>query len=54
VKGFSKKEIKKIWAFSPAFLADCLITTIEVAEEYKEMFEEKGGEHWVLVESLKD
>jgi protoporphyrin/coproporphyrin ferrochelatase len=54
VKELAAKGIKRVLAFSPAFVADCLETTIEVAEEYKEMFEEKGGEHWVLVESLND
>jgi ferrochelatase len=54
VKDLAEKGIKRVLAFSPAFVADCLETTIEVAEEYKEMFEEKGGEHWVLVESLND
>ena len=44
----------KVLAFSPAFVADCLETTIEVGEEYKELFEEAGGEHWQLVESLNN
>lgn len=43
---------KKVLAFSPAFVADCLETTIEVGETYKEEFESIGGEHWQLVESL--
>lgn len=47
-----KKGKKSVLAFSPSFVADCLETTIEVGEEYKEVFEEKGGEHWQLVESL--
>jgi len=43
-----------VLAFSPAFVADCLETTIEVGDEYRELFEEHGGEHWQLVESLND
>jgi ferrochelatase len=43
---------KNVLTFSPAFVADCLETTIEIGEEYKELFEEKGGKHWQLVESL--
>ncbi|MDQ4141327.1 MAG: ferrochelatase, partial [Bacteroidota bacterium] len=43
---------KRVLAFSPAFVADCLETTIEVGCEFKEMFEQAGGEHWQLVESL--
>lgn len=50
----AKKGVKSVLAFSPAFVADCLETTIEVGEEYKEAFEELGGQHWQLVESLND
>lgn len=46
------KGIKKVLAYSPAFVADCLETTIEVGEEFKEMFLHAGGEKWQLVESL--
>jgi protoporphyrin/coproporphyrin ferrochelatase len=54
VKELPKKGLKKVLAFSPAFVADCLETTLEVGEEYKEVFEKEGGEHWDLVESLND
>ncbi|MHA8068802.1 ferrochelatase [Aquirufa ecclesiirivi] len=54
IKKLVKEGNKKILAFSPAFVADCLETTIEVGEEYKELFEEAGGEHWQLVESLNN
>ncbi|GAB3164019.1 ferrochelatase [Telluribacter humicola] len=54
VRELPKKGLKSVLAFSPAFVADCLETTVEVGEEYKEMFEEEGGEHWQLVESLND
>lgn len=54
IKELPKKGINKVLAFSPAFVADCLETTIEVGVEYKEMFEEHGGKHWQLVESLND
>ena len=40
--------------FSTAFVADCLETTIEIGEEYQEEWEEMGGEHLYLVESLND
>ncbi len=52
LKEFPAKGIKHVLAFSPAFVADCLETTIEVGEEFKELFEEHGGEHWELVPSL--
>ena len=40
--------------FSPAFIADCLETSIEIGEEYQEIFEAAGGEKIQLVESLND
>jgi len=46
--------IKKVIAFSPSFVADCLETTIEVGQEFKESFIEAGGEVWDLVPSLND
>ncbi|MGH1338265.1 MAG: ferrochelatase [Aureispira sp.] len=45
---------KSLLVFCPAFVADCLETTIEVSVEYKEEFEELGGEHVQLVDSLND
>ena len=45
---------KKLLVFCPAFVADCLETTIEISEEYQEEFEELGGEQVQLVESLND
>ncbi|MGA0555498.1 ferrochelatase [Larkinella sp. VNQ87] len=54
VKELGEKGVKSVLAFSPAFVADCLETTIEVGEEYKELFEKHGGHRWQLVESLND
>jgi protoporphyrin/coproporphyrin ferrochelatase len=54
IRDLAKSGVKSVLAFSPAFVSDCLETTIEVGEEYKEIFEENGGEHWQLVESLND
>lgn len=47
-----EKGIKRVLAFSPAFVADCLETTIEIGEEYHEKFLAMGGEKWQLVDSL--
>lgn len=49
-----EKGNKRILVFSPAFVADCLETTIEIGMEYKEEFMEKGGEALDLVPSLND
>ena len=45
---------KRLLVFCPAFVSDCLETTVEVLDEYQEEWEEMGGEHLDLVESLND
>lgn len=45
---------KRLLVFSPAFVADCLETLIEISEEYQEEFQEMGGEKVDLVPSLND
>jgi ferrochelatase len=54
VEQLAKKGVKRLLVFSPAFTADCLETTIEIGSEYKEIFEEHGGQHLQLVQSLND
>ena len=51
VADLAKNGAKRILVFSPAFVADCLETIIEIGDEYQEIFEENGGEEVVLVES---
>lgn len=43
---------KRILTLSPAFVADCLETTVEIGEGLDELFREKGGEKLDLVPSL--
>jgi ferrochelatase len=50
----AEKGDKRLLAFSPAFVADCLETTLEIADEYQEEFVEMGGERISLVPSLND
>jgi ferrochelatase len=50
----AKKGAKKLLVFSPAFVSDCLETTIEIGMEYQKLFEQNGGEKIQLVESLND
>lgn len=45
---------KRILVFCPAFVADCLETSIEISVEYQEEFEAIGGETVDLVPSLND
>ena len=54
IEKLPEQGIKNVLAFSPSFVADCLETTIEVGEEFKEIFLENGGENWQLVESLNN
>ena len=54
IPALAKEGKKKVLAFSPAFVADCLETTVEVGGQFKENFLEAGGEKWELVESLND
>jgi ferrochelatase len=54
VEEHAKKGAKKLLVFSPAFVADCLETIIEIGSEYQEIFEEHGGEKVQLVPSSND
>lgn len=51
IENFAKSGMKRLLVFSPAFVADCLETLIEIGSEYQEIFEEHGGEHVQLVAS---
>ena len=50
----AQKGVKKLLVFSPAFVADCLETTVEIGHDYLQIFKANGGEHLQLVESLND
>ncbi|MCJ7552366.1 MAG: ferrochelatase [Ignavibacteriaceae bacterium] len=50
----AKEGAKRLLVFSPAFVADCLETTIEIGKEYQDLFVKHGGEKVQLVESLND
>ena len=54
IEELAAKGAKRLLFFSPAFVADCLETIIEIKTEYQEEFEEVGGEHIDLVPSLND
>ena len=50
----AKKGTKKLLVFSPAFVADCLETIVEISHDYSELFKANGGSQLQLVESLND
>lgn len=54
IRQWGKAGVKKILAFSPAFVADCLETLIEIGDEYNELLIEHGGEKVQLVPSSND
>lgn len=54
VAEWGKKGAKKLLVFSPAFVADCLETIVEIGTEYQEIFEENGGDKVQLVPSSND
>lgn len=54
VEEWAKKGAKKLLVFSPAFVADCLETLVEIGVEYQDIFEEFGGQKIDLVPSSND
>ncbi len=50
----AKQGARKLLVFSPAFVADCLETTVEIGDEYQALFKQHGGEQMQLVASLND
>ena len=52
--GLAKAGKKRILVVAPAFVTDCLETTVEIGYEYQELFVENGGEKVQLVESFND
>ncbi|MDC0460404.1 ferrochelatase [Crocinitomicaceae bacterium] len=54
VEECAKKNAKRLLVFSPAFVADCLETLVEIGSEYQEIFEEHGGKTVDLVPSSND
>jgi ferrochelatase len=54
IEEWAKEGAKRVLAFSPAFVADCLETLIEIGVEYQEDFEKLGGEKVQLVPSSND
>ena len=50
----AKSGARKILVAAPAFVADCLETTVEIGSDYQQLFKKYGGEKIQLVESLND
>ncbi len=54
IENLARSGAKRLLVFCPAFTADCLETTIEIGQEYREDFLRWGGERLDLVPSLND
>jgi len=54
VKDQAKKGVKKLLIASPSFVTDCLETIVEIGIEYKEIFENNGGQLLTYTPSLND
>jgi ferrochelatase len=49
-----KQGVKNLLVVSPSFVADCLETTLEIGEQYRDLFLELGGESFNYTTSLND
>lgn len=49
-----ERGIKRVAVVTPSFISDCLETLFEIGIEYREQFEEAGGESFQLVPNLND
>ncbi len=54
VVSLAKKGAKKLLMVSPAFVADCLETTVELGIDYAKLYKKNGGEILMVVDSLND
>lgn len=54
IEKWGNEGAKRVLAFSPAFVADCLETLVEIGVEYDEDFRKLGGEKVQLVPSTND
>ena len=52
VRQLARDGYKRVLITSPAFIADCLETIVDLGMEYKELFLENGGETFDMMESL--
>ncbi|MCL1821922.1 MAG: ferrochelatase, partial [Prolixibacteraceae bacterium] len=46
--------VRKIFIFSPSFVADCMETIVEIGHEYRKLFASHGGEQIQLAPALND
>ncbi|MCB1110735.1 MAG: ferrochelatase [Chlamydiia bacterium] len=54
LKELAAKKKKRVLVFCPSFVADCLETLEEIGSQYRQEFQESGGETLELVKGLND
>ena len=54
IEKLAEQGVKKIAAFNPGFVSDCLETLEEIAEEAGDEFREAGGTHFAHIPCLND
>ncbi|RKD86536.1 ferrochelatase [Mangrovibacterium diazotrophicum] len=52
IEKLAQTGTKKLLVVSPSFVADCLETTLEIGEQYRDLFKDKGGSEFHFTESL--
>jgi len=54
IEGLVANHRKRIAVVTPSFISDCLETLFEIGVEYRERFDEAGGEEFQLVPNLNN
>lgn len=54
LKHYAANKKKRVLIYAPSFVSDCLETTVEIEQEYSNLFLSHGGEKLQLVPSLND
>jgi len=54
VERLAREGVKRLAVVTPGFVADCVETLEEIAEQNKEIFLEHGGEHFAALPCLND
>lgn len=52
IEALAAQNTKSLLVVSPSFVADCLETTLEIGQQYRDLFLEKGGKTFAFTESL--
>jgi ferrochelatase len=54
LQNLARGGTRKVLVIAPSFVADCLETVLEIDEEYRNLFQNEGGEEFIMAKSLND